>query len=280
MLDLESVRLFVLAAEFGNLTRAAEAAGTVQPVVSQRLKNLEATLGRKLLDRTPRFVRITPDGEAFLDRARALLSVHDQAVHFAAAPAIRFAFGASDHALGTSLEFVLRKLRSVLPAGAALEVRLGLSHRVRELYDSGDLDAALIRRDGGGPDGEVLGTDEVGWRAPDGWHWPQDQPVPLATLGSACGVRGAAIRQLETAGIAWRESFVAGSCTALLAGVRAGLGTAPMGVAACGDMRDRGPELGLPRLPSSEIVLLSRASSPAVAAGVRGLAAAVRSGLR
>jgi DNA-binding transcriptional LysR family regulator len=34
VLDLESVRLFVLAAEFGNLTRAAEAAGTVQPVVS------------------------------------------------------------------------------------------------------------------------------------------------------------------------------------------------------------------------------------------------------
>ena len=42
MLDLESVRLFVLALEFGNLTRAAEAAGTVQPAVSARLKALEA----------------------------------------------------------------------------------------------------------------------------------------------------------------------------------------------------------------------------------------------
>ena len=51
MLDLASVRLFVLAAELGNLTRAAEAAGTVQPVVSARLKGLEAALGRKLLAR-------------------------------------------------------------------------------------------------------------------------------------------------------------------------------------------------------------------------------------
>ncbi|MBP0651994.1 LysR family transcriptional regulator, partial [Mycobacterium tuberculosis] len=66
MLDLESVRLFVLAAEYGNLTRAAEAAGTVQPVVSQRLKALEARLDRKLIDRTPRYVRLTADGAVFL----------------------------------------------------------------------------------------------------------------------------------------------------------------------------------------------------------------------
>ena len=46
MLDLESVRLLVLVADLGNLTRAAAAAGTVQPVVSQRLKSLEAALGR------------------------------------------------------------------------------------------------------------------------------------------------------------------------------------------------------------------------------------------
>src|SRR5437763_325524 len=104
MLDLDSVRLFVLAVEFGNLTRAAEAAGTVQPVVSQRLKGLEATLGRKLLERTPRFVRPTEDGRMFLTRARSLLAAHDDAVHFSGAPAIRFSFGASDHALGIGLE--------------------------------------------------------------------------------------------------------------------------------------------------------------------------------
>lgn len=65
MLDLESVRLFVLVVDLGSLTRAAEAAGTVQPVVSQRLKALEAALGRKVLERTPRFVRLTQDGAIF-----------------------------------------------------------------------------------------------------------------------------------------------------------------------------------------------------------------------
>jgi len=49
MLDLESIRLFVLTADLGSLTRAAEAAGTVQPVVSQRLRLLEERLGCRML---------------------------------------------------------------------------------------------------------------------------------------------------------------------------------------------------------------------------------------
>jgi DNA-binding transcriptional LysR family regulator len=279
MLDLESVRLFVLAAEFGNLTRAAEAAGTVQPVVSQRLKSLEASLGRKLLERTPRFVRPTEDGAAFLERAKALLASHDEALRFAPEPNVRFALGASDHALGIALEPVLRKLRAALPAGAALDVRLDLSHRVRAMVDAGELDAAIVRREGGGADGEVLGSDPVGWRAAEDWTIRPGHPVPLATLGPACGVRGMAVRRLEAADLPWRESFVGGSCAALLAGVRAGLGVAPMGLAASGDMPDRGPELGLPPLPPSEIVLFARAGSPTLAGAVRALAAALRASL-
>ena len=53
MIDLESVRLFILSVELGSLTKAAEAAGTVQPVVSQKLKTLEQRIGRRLIDRTP-----------------------------------------------------------------------------------------------------------------------------------------------------------------------------------------------------------------------------------
>jgi DNA-binding transcriptional LysR family regulator len=280
MLDLESVRLFVLAAEFGSLTRAAEAAGTVQPVVSQRLKALEAMLGRKLLERTPRFVRPTEDGIVFLVRARALLAMHDDATRFSDAPAVRFAFGASDHAIGLGIEQVLRKVRAALPSGAVIEVRMGQSQDVHELFNAGRLDAAIIRREGGGSEGELLGTDPLGWRAANGFILQTGTPVPLATLGSPCGVRAGAIRKLDNANISWREAFVAGSCAALLAGVRAGLGVAPMGWAASGDALDLGPTLGLPVLPESEIVLFARANSLAVTSAIQALVAAVRSGLR
>ncbi|MFC7665209.1 LysR family transcriptional regulator [Methylorubrum suomiense] len=149
MLDLASVRLFILAVEFGNLTRAAEAAGTVQPVVSARIKGLEAALGRKLLERTPRFVRPTEDGLSFLAKARALLAAHDDAMRFDDAPTVRFVIGASDHALGTGLEHVIRHVRAALPLRSAVELRLGLSQQVRTAFDEGELDAVIIRREAG-----------------------------------------------------------------------------------------------------------------------------------
>ncbi len=279
MLDMKSVRLFVLAAEFGNLTRAAEAAGTVQPVVSQRLKALETSLGRKLLDRTPRFVRPTQDGAAFLVRARNLLAMHDDAIQFSDAPAIRFAVGASDHALGLGLEQLLLKLRAALPIGAVIEIRMGLSQDLRTMFDEGRLDAAIIRREGGGSEGEVLGVDPLGWRTAEGWTFPRDTPVPLATLATPCGVRAAAIRQLDSVKLPWREAFIGGSCAALLAGTRAGLGVAPMGKVASGDLPDYGQALGLPALPNSEIVLFARTSSAAASSAIRALAATLRSSL-
>lgn len=205
MLDLASVRLFILAVEFGNLTRAAEAAGTVQPVVSTRLKALEAALGRKLLERTPRFVRPTEDGVAFLAKARALMAAHDKAACFDDEPTMRFAIGASDHALGTGLEHVIRHVRAALPSRSALELRSGTSQQVRASFDEGELDAVIIRREAGGADGEVLGTDPLGWRSMEDNVTAPDLPVPLVTLGPPCGVRAVAIRRLDANKTPWRR---------------------------------------------------------------------------
>ena len=176
MLDLASVRLFILAVEFGNLTRAAEAAGTVQPVVSARIKALEAALGRKLLERTPRFVRPTTAGVAFLAKAQALMAAHDEAARFDGEPRMRFAVGASDHALGTGLEHVIRHVRTALPVGSAIELRFGMSQHVRAAFDEGELDAAIIRREAGGSEGEVWARI----------RWAGDPPKRRRDLTNRC----------------------------------------------------------------------------------------------
>lgn len=280
MLDLTSVRLFILAVEFENLTRAAEAAGTVQPVVSARIKGLEAALGRKLLERTPRFVRPTEDGLGFLIKARALMAAHDEATRFDDAPAVRIVIGASDHALGTGLEHVIRHVRAALPARSAVELRLGLSQQVRSSFDEGELDAVIIRREAGGADGEVLGLDPLGWRSMEEDVVAPDHPIPLVTLGPTCGVRSMAVRHLDAARRPWREAFVGGSCSAMVAAVRAGLGIAPMGAVASGRMSDVGSRYDLPALPPSEIVMFARATSPSAGAAAQALEAAVQSMLR
>ncbi|WP_117195789.1 LysR family transcriptional regulator [Rhizobium terrae] len=275
MIDLESVRLFILSVELGSLTKAADAAGTVQPVVSQKLKALEQRIGRRLIDRTPRHLRLTEDGQVFLPKARELLAKHEDALIFGDEPPLHFSLAASDHAIGGRLSAAIRAIRMALPANAVIEVSIGFSLNVKDIFASGRADAAIIRRNGGGSDGEILRTDSLGWRAAPGWRPRSNSAIPLMSLGSGCGVREIAVTELRRAGVDWRDAFTAGSCAALHDGILADAGVAPMGDICARGLPDRGAELGLPPLPSSDIVLLSRARTPAHASAIRALAAAV-----
>lgn len=275
MLDLESVRLFALVAEYGNLTRAAEAAGTVQPVVSQRIKSLEATLGRRLLDRSPRLVRLTEAGKAFLKHARTLLAAHEAAIAAVDTIPSHVAIGISDHALGTHLDLTLKRLQMALPPHATMAVHLGQSADIRDRFDIGQIDLAIIRREHGAEGGEILGTDTLQWRVPSGWSWC-DGPLPLVLLPAPCSVRAVAIRVLDQAGIPWRETFTGGSCLALAAAVRAGLGVAPLGNIIGSDLAVAPASTGMPPLPPSQIVMLARTPNPATSAAARAVAASVR----
>jgi len=51
-----------------------------QAAISLKLKRLEDRLGGRLLERTPRQVRLSHQGYAFLPSARALLPAHGRAV--------------------------------------------------------------------------------------------------------------------------------------------------------------------------------------------------------
>jgi DNA-binding transcriptional LysR family regulator len=65
-LDISTVLAFLLVAELQSFTRAAEALGTTQASVSMKLQRLEATLGKRLVERSPRAVRLTAEGSNFL----------------------------------------------------------------------------------------------------------------------------------------------------------------------------------------------------------------------
>jgi DNA-binding transcriptional LysR family regulator len=76
--DLTDLRLFVLTAEEGNLTRAAARQHLSLAAASARIKALEAQAGLPLLYREARGVRLTPPGEAFLHHARGVLRQSEQ----------------------------------------------------------------------------------------------------------------------------------------------------------------------------------------------------------
>ncbi|RCW68185.1 LysR family transcriptional regulator [Pseudorhodoferax soli] len=70
---LDHLRIFLRIAQCSSFTQAADQLGLPRASVSGALQQLEARLGTRLLHRTTRRVRLTPDGESLLERARSLV---------------------------------------------------------------------------------------------------------------------------------------------------------------------------------------------------------------
>ncbi|KTT21757.1 LysR family transcriptional regulator [Pseudacidovorax intermedius] len=137
-MDLDSLRTYVQVAELASFTRAAERLGLTRARVSAVVQQLEATLGTRLLQRTTRTVRITPDGEAFLERAQALLAEADDLQSlFSRQPAALRGRIRADVPLQLGARLVLPRLPEFLAAHPLLEVDLGSTDRRVDLVHDG-----------------------------------------------------------------------------------------------------------------------------------------------
>ncbi|MBN3827524.1 LysR family transcriptional regulator [Burkholderia sp. Ac-20384] len=73
MIRLEDLRIFLFAADNGSLSAAARQLDLTPAVASVGLKRLESELGTRLLARSTRSLRLTPDGECYLQYARNVM---------------------------------------------------------------------------------------------------------------------------------------------------------------------------------------------------------------
>lgn len=258
LLDLDAVQAFVRIAELGSFTRAAEALQTTQAAVSLKLKRLEARLGWRLIERTPRHVELSTQGSAFLEPARALLAAHDRALSAVTSARQRLTLGISDHVAGPDLPALIARMNAQDPQ-LLIDIRIGSSGDLLQRFDRRELDAVITRLHADRSDGQVLAEEPFGWFAAPGWQHREGEPLPVATMAEPCGVRTLACQLLDAAGLPWTEAFVGGGVSAVAAAVMAGLGVAalaprmlPLGAV------EVGARLGLPALPRLPILLHAR----------------------
>jgi DNA-binding transcriptional LysR family regulator len=283
VLDLDSVRAFVHVADLRSFTRAADLLGTTQSAVSLKVKRLEAHVGKPLFERTPRSVRLSLAGGAFLDAARELLAAHERALGSLGAERRRLKVGLSEHVAGPNLAPLVASLYRHDPR-LVIEMHLGSSAALVTQYDDRRLDAVIVRHEpdemtariahmGGAWDGEALFVEPLVWLAAPDWAPPAGEPLPLAFLSAPCGVRAAAVRALEHASIDWDETFVGGGMAAIGAAISAGLAVSALAWrAAPPGVVDVGQKFGLPPLPESHVVMYSRVRERRSADALRTLA--------
>ncbi|HEV7266533.1 MAG TPA: LysR family transcriptional regulator [Falsiroseomonas sp.] len=282
-LDPDLLRAFVLIAEGGSFTRAAERVGRTQSAVSMQIRRLEETLGQPLLVRTPKGVQPTPQGMWLLDRARAFLALNDEIIgNFRAPPMVGHV------RLGTPDDYALQWLPDTLARFAEahpaveLDVTCMNSDVLAEQIREGRLDLTLISE----------GQEPRGWPAQRIWRGPlrwvgspthglhKRDPLPLALSrpDNSCVWRGAALGALRAQGRAARVTYNSATQTGCFTVALAGLAitvstpcTLPQGLAWLGEAE------GLPVMPEMGILLLRHEAALGVPA-VDALAAHVAEG--
>lgn len=266
-LDVDLLRTFVVIATERSFTRAAERLMRQQSTVSLQVKRLEDAVGQRLLNRTPRSVSLTAEGEAVLSYAQRILDLNDEVVALTQEPLMHGVVR-----LGTPEDFATAHLPDILSRfvqaypSVALEVTCDLTLNLLRSYRRGKFDLVLIKRERSSGSGGVRV-----WREPLVWVGGQHDYVtsggalPLVVSPEPCVYRKRATDALNKARRPWRVAYTCASLAGSLAAVRAGLGIAvlpkemvPPGL----HVIDGGP---LPDLKDTEIALMtaSRLKPPA-----------------
>ena len=266
-LDLDLVRAFLAVAAERSFSRAAERLLRGQSAVSLQIKRLEAQLGRRLLERTPRAVGLTPQGEAFLEDARRLIALNDAALVRLTEPNVSgtVRLGTPEDFATSHLPRVLARFAEAYPA-IALEVTCDLTLNLARAFRQAAFDIVLLKRE---PQSVGAGIrvwrEHLVWVSAQDWRAAAEGPLPLVASPAPCVYRKRAVTALDKAGRAWRMAYCCASLAGALAAVRAGLGIAvlPREMVPGDLLVIDGPPL--PPLRDAEIALLAarRLSLPA-----------------
>jgi len=270
-LDPDLLRSFVLIAEGGSFTRAAQAVGRTQSAVSMQIRRLEDMLGQPLLLRGARGVEPTRHGHWLLERARRLLALHDEIHTTFRQPAVAGAVR-----LGSPDDYAIRWLPGILARFAAshpavqVEVVCSPSNELVERLENGELDLTLLSEGNEPPGARVRWL----WRGPLLWVGTEAvarrRPLPVALATGGCSWRRAAVAALDGADLPWRMAYAAASLSGSLAVALAGLAvTVAMPAPLPEGLRVLGAAEGLPPLPDFAIGLLRGPATPVAEALAR-----------
>ncbi|HTB48195.1 MAG TPA: LysR family transcriptional regulator [Acetobacteraceae bacterium] len=225
MLDPVLLDSFLAVAQTRNFTEAGRRLGLRQSTVSQHVRKLEETAGRRLFVRDTHRVEPTADGEAMVGFARSILEANDRAERYFAGSQLRgrVRFGTSEDFVSSRLPEVLRDFVQRHPL-VDVELTVDLSAKLNVMVDDGALDVALCKRRAGDDRGRLVWRDRLAWIGAEGTRIDPALPLPLIVYIPPSITRTAALETLERVGRPWRIVCSSGSLSGLRAAALAGLG--------------------------------------------------------
>jgi DNA-binding transcriptional LysR family regulator len=279
-LQIDWLKCFVAVVDAGSLSGAAHEVNRSQSAVSMQMKKLEAALGRQLLNRGPRHLQLTADGQTLLGYARRLLALHaeTQAAFHGEALTGRIRLGVAEDYAAKYLTPLLKRFAPRY-AGVDIELTCEQSTTLIPRVRSGDLDLALVSRDSP-QSGTFLFKEPMVWVGSPQFELWRREPVPIAVYESESLARRYAVDSLTRQGRQFKVVYNSSSLAGQVAAVEGGLAIAA--ITQCSvpaSLQVLGSEQGLGNIAPMEVsILRSRASRGSKA--VNGLHAFIISALR
>jgi DNA-binding transcriptional LysR family regulator len=144
--SLRQLRTFLAVVEAGSVSAAARVLHLTQPAVSQQLRELERTLGVRLLDRAAGRIIANAAGAALLEPARRAAAAAQDAVSAVAehgnGETGRLRLGTGATACIHLLPPVLQRVKQAMP-GLAVTIAIGNTAELLPRLEAGDLDVVL-----------------------------------------------------------------------------------------------------------------------------------------
>lgn len=281
---LKQIDAFLAVAETGNFSRAATRLQAAQPALSQAVKELEAELGVRLLDRTTRRVELTEAGREFQASAGKIVEDLGLAVGNLHALAERkrgrIRIAAPPLLAAAVLPAAIAEFRTEAP-GISVDLIDTSTDHIVESVRTGRAECGLGTFPPGGDQIErlALARDELmlfchrtsPFAKRKSVDWKRLEGAPLVTLTRDSGIRLLTEVGFESAGVDLVASHEVSQITTAIALVEAGLGVAVLPTYALAAARNGalvGRPLATPTI-AREIQLIhasGRSVSPAVAA--------------
>lgn len=292
-ITIRQILAFLQVADLGSFTRAAEKLHTMQPALSQQVRDLEAELGIRLFDRTTRRVELTDGGAEFRsiaakvieDLEAAARNAHDLAERKRG----RVAVAAPPLLAAAVVPKVIVDFRKKYPG---LSVRLvdARPDQIAQLVRSGEVDCGIGTFHAGeeGISSTLLDRDSLlvfcdrthGFAKRKSVNWKELDGLPLVTLTRDSGIRLLVEVGYEAAQIKLVPTYEVSLISTALAMIDAGLGIGVFPTYAWAAAH--APKIAaipLERAITRDITLITaagRATTPAASAFIRFLQRSAR----
>lgn len=222
-LQTDWLRCFVAVVDAGSLSSAAGEVNRSQSAVSMQIRKLEDALGHRVLDRGPKKLALTPEGQTLLGYARRILDLHAEAQAALQGEEItgRVRLGVPDDYAARYLTPVLRRY-APRHSGVEIELVCEQSTSLIPRVSRGELDLALISRETARR-GTLLFHEPLVWVGSAHFELWRRDPLPIAVYESESLARRSAINALALQGRRYKVVYNSSSLAGQIAAVESGL---------------------------------------------------------